>query len=158
MSRPASMKPGEFWALCKRFREGTPDRCSLEFTDFPTMEAHLTEHHPETVRRAKSQRNTAPYKPFKLRTKPWGTPAVKYEKQTIAPGTRFTYKGRDCQIIGAVSATSTRYLVWLPDDVEPAKTAKVVRRHYEAGMDENGMWLWELTAPTALVAKAVNSA
>lgn len=146
------MTPGYFHAAChKDQNEGKSPypgsrRCNETFTDREEYVAHFREFHPATYRaRPKSPEMVRP------RTRPWGAPAVKYEKQSITPGTEFTHNGRSCQVIGAASSTRTRFLVWLPEESDPQNSTA---RHVP-GQAEDGMLMWEVTAPTADVVKAV---
>ncbi len=142
------MKPGDFRATCRKWQTDG-NRCDETFTAYADLEAHMKSAHPATYAANRLQEP----KMIRPRRVPFGRPVVRLENQAIPPGTRFVHEGRDCQVIGAASATRTRFLVWLPSDTDPAR--KGARRHYEMGPDENGMWVWELTAPTEKVAAAV---
>ncbi|MFJ6019760.1 hypothetical protein ACIQFP_10465 [Nocardiopsis alba] len=154
--RPANMKPGDFYGTCARRRndpKGIPADadtfCSEEFHTFADAEAHMKAVHPKLYRE-----RLKPPAMVKPRAQPFGKPAVKLEKQRAKPGTPFTFQGYPCQVVGAASSTRTRYLTWLPFAVDPQQNG--ARKHWEMGPDENGLWLWEVTAPTHLVEKAIS--
>lgn len=148
------MIPGEFYASCKRLREdheALPESkfCNEEFHVFDDLEAHMKTVHPTAYRKQKRKEP----KMAGVRRVPWGRPAVRYENQAITPGTEFTYRGHACQVIGAVSASRTRFLAWMPEDDKPkSKTAHRVVGGFDP---DTGLIMWEITAPTTDVLRAI---
>lgn len=150
------MKPGHFHASCKLDKNAGkspypgPDHCDVEFTDRDTYVEHFRAEHPDRYReRPKSPVMSGP------RKQPWGRPAVKLEKQAIPPGTHFTHHGYSCQVVGAVSATRTRFLAWFPEDFTPNNRTAV---RVVGGTDPvTGLVMWELTAPTQAVKEVVDA-
>lgn len=148
------MKPGEFYASCTWLREDHQrildnKFCAEEFHSFDDLEAHMKTVHPKKYR---TQKRAEP-KMTGVRRQPWGRPAVRYEKQAITPGTEFTYRGHACQVVGAVSTSRTRFLVWMPEDDRPdAKTAHRVTGGFDP---DTGLTMWEVVASTEDVLHAI---
>lgn len=128
---------------------GLRPRCDLPFSSWAEFERHVKEAHPKHFQENRARHRTKPpIRPTKTRL---GRPAVAYDRQTVTPGTWFTYHGFRCQVVGHVSRDRIRFLLHVPHG-EPGptdnRTAEVV------GSTEDYV-LWTATAPAAHVADAV---
>lgn len=158
------MQVGEFRASCRRMIEDAAERvrreragkslfCDMEFLDFASFEKHCHEAHPEGTRKAKRHMRGT-WQPIRPTRVPLGRPAVALDKQAVPPGTEFTYEGVRCQVIGAAGPNRTLFTGWFPEGKGPSSDRSAQRVPGDAD-PETGLIMWQLTAPTDAVVKAV---